>query len=500
MTPFEQGQPPWWRQAVRESLGDRPVLPPLSPPLAELPPLPLGDNCLNDEQRGELLITLRKSSLNSPLTLIGEVKRHFAPGALDAFAWRAFELCLATGQTPEIKLGLGAVGLLGGDACALKLTPFLRDWPGQGFSQRATWGLEALRAIGSETALMQLNGIAQKVKSPALQKRARQLMGEIAAQRGLSQQQLEDRIVPDLGLDERGGRSFDYGPRQFRLVFGPNLKPMLRDEQGKTKSGLPRAVASDDTAKVEEAARDWKLLKKQVSETVKVQAKRLERAMVARRRWSRADFEKYLVRHPFLTHMTRLLLWGDCRDNGELIAAFRVTEDGTFADADDRPHTPSGTKVGLVHPLALSEEQRAKWGEVFADYEIIPPFPQLGRRIHTLRPGEEEQTELTRFGGKAIPSIVFQGILKQQGWLPARWTAGYGYYKRYPEADLTALMQIDYAHGDAVTIPRAFFVSGFPDTAAGRLDVGAALRLGGVEAVTLSEMLGVLEVLASKGT
>src|SRR5262249_53701484 len=153
------------------------------------------------------------------------------PAVLDAFAWRVFELCLATGQTPEIKLGLGAVGLLGGDGCALKLTPYLREWPSQGFSQRATWGLDALRAISSEAALMQLNGIAQKVKSRALQVRARKYMGEIAAERGLSQQQLEDRIVPDLGLDERGSRTFDYGPRRFRLVFGPNLKPMLRDEQ-----------------------------------------------------------------------------------------------------------------------------------------------------------------------------------------------------------------------------------------------------------------------------
>jgi len=57
-------------------------------------------------------------------------------------------------------------------------------------------------------------------------------MGEVATERGLSEEQLEDRIVPDLGLDERGRRTFDYGPRQFRLVFGPNLKPLLRDVTG----------------------------------------------------------------------------------------------------------------------------------------------------------------------------------------------------------------------------------------------------------------------------
>ncbi len=58
------------------------------------------------------------------------------------------------------------------------------------------------------------------------------MMEAIAQDRGLTRDQLADRIVPDLGLDERGSRVLDYGPRQFRLVFGPNLKPRLRDEQG----------------------------------------------------------------------------------------------------------------------------------------------------------------------------------------------------------------------------------------------------------------------------
>ena len=499
MTPFDKDQPPWWPEAVSESLGYRHVQPPLWPDLAQLPPLTLGDRRLNDEQIGELLIAVRKSSLADPLPLIRAAKRHCDAAALDAFAWRLCELCLAKGEMADVKWGLAAVGLLGGDASALKLTPIIREWPGQGLHQRAGLGLECLRAIGSETALMQLNGVAQRVKFKALQAKARKFMGEIAAERGLSAQELEDRIVPDAGLDERGSRTFDYGPRRFRLVFGPNLKPLLRNDAGKTTSGLPRAGAGDDPAKVEEAGRDWKVLKKQVSETVKAQAKRLERAMLMRRRWPVAQFEKHLVGHPFLGHVTRLLLWGDYGGDGRRNAAFRVTEDRTCADADDRPYTLAGPTVGIVHPLELTDEERSRWGEVFADYEIIPPFPQLGRRVHTLEPGEEGRTELTRFAGPSIPSILFQGVMKQQGWSPGRWAGGRGYVKRFPEADVTALMRIEYGPGDTFKIPRALFVPGFPETG-GKLDETGAMRLGEVDPVTLSEVLGVLTVLASKGT
>ncbi len=499
LTPFADGEPDWWPEAARASLGERPGKLPTWADPARLPPLPLGDRCLNERQVGELLLALRKGSPAGPL--VREVKRQIDAAALGAFAWRLLELWLAEGGPAEDKWALHALGLLGDDAAALRLARLIRDWPGEGFHQRAVWGLECLRAIGTETALIALHGLAQKVKFKALQGRARKFMGEIAAERGLSTQQLEDRIVPDLGLDEYGSRTFDYGPRRFRLVCGPNLKPLLRDEAGKAMSSLPRPNARDDAARAAAAGREWKLLRKQVSETAKVQVKRLERAMLSRRRWSRAEFEQFLVRHPFMIHLVRLLLWGDYAEDGLLAAAFRVTEDRTYADVNDSTYEPVGATVGLVHPLELEEEDRARWGEVFADYEIIQPFPQLGRRIHRLEPGEERLTELRRFSGPEVPAMIFNGILKSHDWMPNRLGGarhGLGHYKRFPEHDLTAIIREGYGDGDTVRIEAAFFVRGFPEDG-GAADLRQALRLGEVDPMVLSEALGILAVLASKG-
>ena len=68
----------------------------------------------------------------------------------------------------------------------LKLTPFLRAWPGESQRRRAVTGLECLRAMGSDTALMQLNGIAQKLKFQGLKKKAQEFMEAIAQDRGMS--------------------------------------------------------------------------------------------------------------------------------------------------------------------------------------------------------------------------------------------------------------------------------------------------------------------------
>ncbi|WP_142915493.1 hypothetical protein, partial [Klebsiella pneumoniae] len=64
--------------------------------------------------------------------------------------------------------------------------------------QRATVGLDILAAIGSDIALMQLNGIAQKLKFKALQERAKEKIADIAESRELTVAELEDRLAQDL--------------------------------------------------------------------------------------------------------------------------------------------------------------------------------------------------------------------------------------------------------------------------------------------------------------
>ena len=89
-----------------------------------------------------------------------------------AFAWKLFELWHGMGAPSKDKWAMAAIGHLGGDACVLKLTPLVRDWPGESQHARAVFGLECLRAVGSDTALMALNGIAQKLKFKGLKQKA----------------------------------------------------------------------------------------------------------------------------------------------------------------------------------------------------------------------------------------------------------------------------------------------------------------------------------------
>ena len=335
----------------------------------------------------------------------------------DDLAWALVEAWLAEDAPATGRWAFLAAGSLGGDRTATRLAPLIRAWPGESQHQRAVLGLDVLAAIGSDTALMLLDGIAQKVKFKGLQRRAREAMEQIAEAEGMTKAELEDRIVPDGGLDEHGARQFDFGARQFDFVLGPGLRPMVRDAAGRVRTALPKPNAKDDPALAAAAAEEWKLLKKVVGDVVKVQSVRLEQAMVTQRRWMVADFDRFLVRHPLQRHLTRLLVWGAWHPDGSLAGTFRITDELDLADAGDEPFTPAPDHaVGVVHPLLLSADARAAWGELLADYEIVPPFPQLGRPVHDVEDAERDATDLTRFAERRVGAAALLRTLEDRGW------------------------------------------------------------------------------------
>jgi hypothetical protein len=505
--PFDETTTPKW---LTKALPDKKTLQktPAWVDAVLLPPIVVGEHRLNNVQVAGLLAVLRQSKLDQPPhSLIAGLKEHADPGALDAFAWELFQLWQRHGAPSKEKWILFAVGLLGNDNSVLKLAPLIRKWPGESQHQRAVLGLACLRAIGTDTALMQINGIAQKVKFKGLKARAREAMEAIAEARKMTREQLEDRIVPDCGLDERGGRVFDFGPRQFRFVLGPEMKPMLRDQDGKLKANLPRPGVRDNADLASQAVADWKLLKKQIREVAKIQAVRLEQAMVTGRRWSPEEFEELLVRHPLMVNLARMLLWGGYDRSGRLECTFRVTEDQTYADVEDEEVALTGiAEIGILHPLHLSDDLKSAWGELLSDYELVPPFPQLGREVYRLLETELGETEITRFADDKVPAVSLVGTLDRQGWtrgIPEDAGMFYEHSKPFHGANVTAIAQyygvpIGYMQGwEDQSIERCFFVPGIYRPEMYRRHENK-VPLGKVDPVVISEVLRDLMMIASK--
>ncbi|MDT7782231.1 MAG: hypothetical protein QOF58_650, partial [Pseudonocardiales bacterium] len=233
----------------------------------------------------------------------------------------------------------------------------------------------------------------------------------IAAALGLSRDQLSDRLVPRLGLDDAATLVIDYGPRQFTVGFDEHLKPYVLDPEGKRRKDLPKPGAKDDPATAPSEHKRFAVVKKDVRAVASDQIHRLERAMVDQRTWTAEEFHTVLAGHPLLWHLVRRLVW----ITGEG-TSFRLAEDRTLASSEDAEFTlPETATVRVAHPVDLPETLAA-WGEIFADYEILQPFPQLARPVHAFTPDEPQVPQLQQYTGRPAPVGRILG-LTDRGWV-----------------------------------------------------------------------------------
>lgn len=347
----------------------------------------------------------------------------------------------------------GAIALLGGDRCALRLGPLVRRMAEDLNRLGANLGIDTLKAIGTDTAIMQLDMLSRKVRRDSVRQRASLAINEIAAKRKLTLDELADRIVPDCGLDEKGSCVFDFGTRQFHLVIGKGLKPMLRDEKGSLRENLPASRASDDQAKAAEATAAWKLFKKMFRDTLKIQSDRFELSLVQGRSWSFADFQRFISSHPVMQHLARSLVWGEFDDDNTLRKTFRIAEDYTLCDEHERTIDDLSSRVRIAHPLHLTEGDRNAWGQICSDYGMIPPFDQLNRSIHVPDSQERESTLLNRFYGQLVHPMSLFSKLDKLGW--KREDAGDGgyvclHYKLHADGTVAVL---NYSPGIPIFAP-----------------------------------------------
>jgi predicted DNA-binding WGR domain protein len=154
--------------------------------ISTAPPQPPGQQRLNDNQVSTFLDALSQSELDQPHPMLSSIKEHIDRVVLDKFIWRLFEAWLNGGAPPKGKWAMQSIGLLGSDRLVFKLAPLIRIWPGESQHGRAVSGLECLRAIGTDAALMQINGIAQKIKFQGLKSRAQSCIQAIAKERGMT--------------------------------------------------------------------------------------------------------------------------------------------------------------------------------------------------------------------------------------------------------------------------------------------------------------------------
>lgn len=245
-------------------------------------------------------------------------------------------------------------------------------------------GLTALQNLGSDNALHLLSSITLN-RHKALRRQAAKSISAVAEARGLAADELADRIVPDLDLDDQGSRTFDFGARQFRLSItseaGLTLRE-LRDGQpvGQPLNELPSPESPDDQQLAAAALEEFAIVQNDLAILMKTQVSRFEKAMKQRRRWSPQDHHRFIATHPLLRPLLAGVVWG-IFDDKTLLATGRIDETGDLLDVGDQVLAPEASQlVGVVRARELGAELRDQWQRVLADFELMTPFDQFTKR------------------------------------------------------------------------------------------------------------------------
>ncbi len=299
---------------------------------------------------------------------------------------------------------------------------------------------DAVRALGlssSKLALMSIHAIAFKYKHKQVRNAAKEALSLAAKTRGITEEELEDQLVPDLGFTIHGEKIIDFGNRSFTAILTTESKIELETEEGKRMKSLPKPNAKDDVEKAEEAKKELASLKKELRNTLSMQKQRLETALSLKRYWSHNAWKSVFMDNPIMKQFSISLIWGEYKE-GKLLKAFRYAEGGVFCTIDGKSYElSSGTVIGFVHPLELSGAEKELWKEQLESAGIVQPFLQIERPVFVVE--ENDESAIERFGGILLNGRSLFGKMTKLGWIRGSVQDGGVYYTFYKEDTRTGL-------------------------------------------------------------
>lgn len=337
---------------------------------------------------------------------------------LETFALEVLSRWLEKGAEAKTKWTMYFAAIYGGDEAINCLTDYIKEWSKQSLNMRVALAVKAVNAValnGSSYALMTVDNISRKYKSRAVRAAAVDALANAAKQLGLTTQELADKIVPDMGFDEKMCRTFDFGSRKFSVYLTPQLDIEIFEGEKKLKN-LPKIGVNDDPVLTEKATADFKEMKKQMKTVIDAQKQRLEYVLMLDRKWTAEAWKALFVKNPLMHCFAIGLIWG-IYENGSLKTAFRYLDDGSFTNSDDDEIELSDVmQIGLVHPLELTEHEKEAWLEQLDDYEIIQPFDQLRRKVYKVAESDKNKTACEIFKNTEITNTTLVNRMTKAGW------------------------------------------------------------------------------------
>ena len=355
--------------------------------------------------------------------------------------------------------------------------------------------LNALKAVGlrgSDEALGALAHIIHKYKTkyPNIRSTAQKCFEAGAKARGISPDELLDRLIPDFGF---GGRSkvFTFDDTEYKVYIESDYKLRFINGSGKILKSVPTAASAPDKTML-------RTLQKDIATARNQQSENLEINMLKGRRWNQDVWQTIFLENPLMFLLGRSLIWG-LYQNNEPVESFIITKDSAFENAKGEIiQLQNAARIGLLHPLELSPERIKKWKDRLKEENQRQPFEQLERPVYEPAPESRENTASRLFENKDIVNFAFGQLGWRQETTPE--TSDVSVFQRiFPDSKIKAMIEVEgFVSGNYVGKLKKFYF--FPVTTINTQKGERPIPCGQIPRVIYSEVVRDLSIISPEQT
>ena len=193
-------------------------------------------------------------------------------------------------------------------------------------------------------------------------------LDKYAALRGMTEDELRDKYLSDVGLDEEGGKVYDLGSQTVTARLQKDLSFLVELPGGKTAKSLPKKGA--DPEKYEAASRDFSEMKKSVKKILTSRGKVLFEDFLSGRERPAAEWQGSYLNNPLLKCAAKLVIWAQGKKTFTLTDTSLVDSAGTAYTITDEP-------IRVAHPMEMKAEDVEAWQKYYTAKGLKQPFLQI---------------------------------------------------------------------------------------------------------------------------
>jgi|GEM_PF-1018500 len=280
-------------------------------------------------------------------------------------------------------------------------------------SSVANAGLYALGSLGN-AGIVQLSKLRSKVKYSVGANLIEKMLREAALRQGVTTDDLEEMVVPELDMDQDAKQIFSFSEYQatLNLVGAKQLTVIWQDKNGKILKAPPASVKKDHA----DDFKEFKQITAEVETIISGQSTRLEQNILKDRQWIFNTWQERFIQHAILGWLGRRVIW-QFDDQGVIQHGLWLNQQLVNSQGEALQPISDNAQVKIWHPIFSDMNEIQAWRELIRANQIIQPFKQAFREVYLLTPAEEQtETYSNRFAGHFLKQFQLVALCRERGW------------------------------------------------------------------------------------